>query len=179
MKDRIIQLRKALRYTQGAFGEKIGLTASGVSNIENGIREIQERHILLILSAFPQVSEEWLRNGTGPMFIQDDNPVRQIMQRYNFPDIVKQFLVAYDRLTPDEQKVVYKYTTELVTAIVGSGEPGANDAHDANDANDAHETIGEIDIDAETEAYRQQLINQKKVESSRSTGTGDTDSVRA
>ena len=125
---------------------------------------------MLILSAFPQVSEEWLRNGTGPMFIQDDNPVRQIMQRYNFPDIVKQFLVAYDRLTPDEQKVVYKYTTELVTAIVGSGEPGANDAR---------ETIGEIDIDAETEAYRQQLINQKKAESSRSPGTGDTDSVRA
>lgn len=173
MRERIIQLRKALRYTQGAFGEKIGLTASGVSNIENGIREIQERHILLILSAFPQVSEDWLRSGTGPMFIQDDNPVRQIMQRYNFPDIVKQFLVAYDRLTPDEQKAVYKYTTELVTAIVGSGEPGANDAHDA------HETIGEIDIDAETEAYRQQLINQKKAESSRSPGTGDTGSVRA
>ena len=170
MKDRIIQLRKALRYTQGAFGEKIGLTASGVSNIENGIREIQERHILLILSAFPQVSEEWLRHGTGPMFIQDDNPVRQIMQRYNFPDIVHQFLEAYNRLTPDEQKAVYKYTTELVTAIVGSGEPRTSDVPAA---------IAEIDVEAETEAYRQQLINQKKAESSRSLGTGDTDSVRA
>ena len=164
MKDRIIQLRKALRYTQGAFGEKIGLTASGVSNIENGIREIQERHILLILSAFPQVSEEWLREGTGPMFIQDDNPVRQIMQRYNFPDIVKQFLVAYDRLTPDEQKAVLKYTTELVAAIVGNGD---------------QVPTTEEEIDAEVEAYRQQLINQKKAESSRSPGTGDTDSVRA
>lgn len=165
MKDRIIQLRKALRYTQGAFGEKIGLTASGVSNIENGIREIQERHILLILSAFPQVSEDWLRSGTGPMFIQDDNPVRQIMQRYNFPDIVKQFLVAYDRLAPDEQKAVYKYTTELVAAIVGNGDPAP--------------MTEEEEIDAEVEAYRQQLINQKKAELSRSPGTGDTDSVRA
>ena len=165
MRERIIQLRKALRYTQGAFGEKIGLTASGVSNIENGIREIQERHILLILSAFPQVSEDWLRSGTGPMFIQDDNPVRQIMQRYNFPDIVKQFLVAYDRLTPDEQKAVLKYTTELVTAIVGNG--------------DQAKMTEEEEIDAEVEAYRQQLINQKKAESSRSPGTGDTGSVRA
>lgn len=164
MRERIIQLRKALRYTQGAFGEKIGLTASGVSNIENGIREIQERHILLILSAFPQVSEDWLRSGTGPMFIQDDNPVRQIMQRYNFPDIVKQFLVAYDRLTPDEQKAVLKYTTELVAAIVGNGD---------------QVPTTEEEIDAEVEAYRQQLINQKKAESSRSPGTGDTDSVRA
>lgn len=165
MRERIIQLRKALRYTQGAFGEKIGLTASGVSNIENGIREIQERHILLILSAFPQVSEDWLRSGIGPMFIQDDNPVRQIMQRYNFPDIVKQFLVAYDRLTPDEQKAVYKYTTELVAAIVGNGEQAP--------------MTEEEEINAEVEAYRQQLISQKKAGSSRSPGTGDTDSVRA
>lgn len=173
MNDRIMALRKALKLSQAEFGDKIGLTRSGISNVESGIRQVQERHIKLILSAFPQVSEEWLRHGTGPMFIQDDNPVRQIMQRYNFPEIVKQFLVAYGRLTPDEQKVVYKYTTELVTAIVGSGEPGANDANDAN------ETIGEIDIEAETEAYRQQLINQKKAESSRSPGTGDTDISRA
>lgn len=173
MQKRIIELREALHLSQADFAKKLGLTRSWLSNVELGIRDIQERHILLILSAFPQVSEDWLRSGTGPMFIQDDSPVRQIMQRYNFPDIVKQFLVAYDRLTPDEQKAVYKYTTELVTAIVGSGEPGANDAHDA------HETIGEIDIDAETEAYRQQLINQKKAESSRSPGTGDTDIPRA
>ena len=164
MNDRIMALRKALKLSQAEFGNKIGLTRSGISNVESGIRPVQERHILLILSAFPQVSEEWLRHGTGPMFIQDDNPVRQIMQRYNFPDIVKQFLVAYDRLTPDEQKAVYKYTTELVAAIVGNGEPAP---------------MTEEEIDAEVEAYRQQLINQKKAESSRSPGTGDTGSVRA
>ena len=170
MQKRIIELREALHLSQADFAKKLGLTRSWLSNVELGIRDIQERHILLILSAFPQVSEEWLRHGTGPMFIQDDNPVRQIMQRYNFPDIVKQFLVAYDRLTPDEQKAVYKYTTELVTAIVGSGEPRTSDVPAA---------IAEIDVEAETEAYRQQLINQKKAESSRSPGTGDTDSVRA
>lgn len=165
MNDRIMALRKALKLSQAEFGDKIGLTRSGISNVESGIRQVQERHIKLILSAFPQVSEEWLRHGTGPMFIQDDNPVRQIMQRYNFPDIVKQFLVAYDRLTPDEQKAVLKYTTELVAAIVGNGDPA--------------QMTEEEEIDAEVEAYRQQLINQKKVESSRSPGTGDTDSVRA
>lgn len=160
MKDRIIELRKALKYTQGAFGEKIGLTGSGVSNIENGIREIQERHIKLIISAFPQVSEEWLRYGTGPMFIQDDSPIRQVMQKYDFPAIVEQLLIAYDRLSPDEQRAVLKYTTELVTAIVGNGEDRAMTEEEA--------------IDAEVEAYRQQLLAQKKVGSYRSDGTGDT-----
>lgn len=165
MNDRIMALRKALKLSQAEFGDKIGLTRSGISNVESGIRQVQERHIKLILSAFPQVSEDWLRSGTGPMFIQDDNPVRQIMQRYNFPDIVKQFLVAYGRLDPDEQKAVYKYTTELVAAIVGNGDPAPMTEKE--------------EIDAEVEAYRQQLINQKKAESFRSPGTGDTDSVRA
>lgn len=165
MNDRIIALRKALKLSQAEFGDKIGLTRSGISNVESGIRQVQERHIKLILSAFPQVSEDWLRSGTGPMFIQDDSPIRQIMQKYDFPAIVQQFLEAYNRLTPDEQKAVLKYTTELVAAIVGNGDPAPK--------------TEEEEIDAEVEAYRQQLINQKKAESSRSPGTGDTDSVRA
>lgn len=164
MKDRIQALRKSLKLTQTEFGRKIGLSTAAVSDVEVGRRTVQDRHIKLITSAFPQVSEEWLRNGTGPMFIQDDNPVRQIMQRYNFPDIVKQFLEAYNRLDPDEQRAVYKYTTELVAAIVGNVDQAPTT---------------EEEIDAEVEAYRQQLINQKKAESSRSPGTGDTDSVRA
>lgn len=168
MQKRIIELREALHLSQADFAKKLGLTRSWLSNVELGIRDIQERHILLILSAFPQVSEEWLRSGTGPMFIQDDNPVRQIMQRYNFPDIVKQFLVAYDRLDPDEQQAVYKYTTELVTAIVGHLDAGADGMPAAMD---------DIDVEAETEAYRQQLIAQKKAASSRSRGTADTGSA--
>lgn len=170
MQKRIIELREALHLSQADFAKKLGLTRSWLSNVELGIRDIQERHILLILSAFPQVSEEWLRSGIGPMFIQDDSPIRQIMQKYDFPAIVQQFLEAYNRLTPDEQKAVYKYTTELVTAIVGSGEPRTSDVPAA---------IPEIDVDAESEAYKQQLINQKKAESFRSPGTGDTDSARA
>lgn len=170
MKDRIQALRKSLKLTQTEFGRKIGLSTAAVSDVEVGRRTVQDRHIKLITSAFPQVSEEWLRNGNGPMFIQDDSPIRQIMQKYDFPGIVQQFLEAYNRLDPDEQKAVYKYTTELVAAIVGSGEPRTSDVP---------AVLAEIDVDAETEAYRQQLINQKKEESSRSPGTGDTDSVRA
>lgn len=166
MKDRIQTLRKSLKLTQTEFGRKIGLSTAAVSDVEVGRRAVQDRHIKLITSAFPQVSEEWLRTGAGPMFIQDDNPIRQIMQRYDFPDIVRQFLEAYNRLDPDEQRAVYKYTTELVTAIVGSGEPRTSDVPAA---------ITEIDVEAETEAYRQQLINQKKAGSSRSPGIGDTE----
>lgn len=67
MHNRIKSLREDLNLSQEAFGAKIGLTRSGVSNIENGQRSVSERHIKLLVSAF-HVSEQWLRTGEGEMY---------------------------------------------------------------------------------------------------------------
>ena len=48
--------------TQEEFGERIGLSKSGISNIEKGIRGISERHIKLICTMF-NVNESWLKTG--------------------------------------------------------------------------------------------------------------------
>lgn len=62
IKDRIIQLRKQLSLSQESFGKQIGLSKSGISNIENGTRTISDTHIKIICSTFG-VSETWLRTG--------------------------------------------------------------------------------------------------------------------
>ena len=62
IKDRIIQLRKQLNLSQESFGKQIGLSKSGISNIENGTRTISDTHIKIICSTFG-VSETWLRTG--------------------------------------------------------------------------------------------------------------------
>lgn len=62
MKFRIKQLRNELGLTQEDFGKRIGLSKSGISNIENGTRNISARHIKLICSEFG-VSERWLKTG--------------------------------------------------------------------------------------------------------------------
>ena len=62
IKERIIQLRKQLNLSQESFGKRIGLSKSGISNIENGTRTISDTHIKIICSTFG-VSEEWLRTG--------------------------------------------------------------------------------------------------------------------
>lgn len=64
--DRIKELRIELKMTQEDFGNRIGLSKSGISNIENGARGIRERHIKLICSMF-NVSEAWLKTGEGPI----------------------------------------------------------------------------------------------------------------
>lgn len=62
VKDRIKELRNKLNLTQEEFGNKIGLSKSGISNIENGTRNVSSRHIKLICSVF-DVNESWLTTG--------------------------------------------------------------------------------------------------------------------
>ncbi len=52
---------------QEEFGKKIGLSKSGISNIENGVRGIRDRHIKLICNVF-NVNENWLKSGSSPTF---------------------------------------------------------------------------------------------------------------
>lgn len=68
-KSRIKSIRDYFSLSMGAFGKKIGLSASGVSALEYGTRSISEKHIKLICAAFPSISETWLRTGNGEMFV--------------------------------------------------------------------------------------------------------------
>ena len=109
MKERIEALRKALKLSQGEFGERIGLAASGVSGLETGYRAIQERHIKLILSAFPDVNESWLRDGIGDMFKSSSGEAERLVKKYSFPDIVGKLLTVYESLNGAQQEAVLEY----------------------------------------------------------------------
>lgn len=68
MNERLKELRKAMNLSQEKFGELIGITKSGVSDIESGRRDVTEKHIIMLKNN--GVSEEWIRTGNGEMFIQ-------------------------------------------------------------------------------------------------------------
>lgn len=69
MKDRIKKIRKKSGLTQVDFGERIGVKGNTITNYENGLRTPTDAVILSICREF-DVNEEWLRNGTGEMFVQ-------------------------------------------------------------------------------------------------------------
>lgn len=71
MKDRIKALRKELRLNQTAFGEKIGIKQGTVAGYENGSRQPIDAVISAICREW-NVSEKWLREGTGDMFVSAD-----------------------------------------------------------------------------------------------------------
>lgn len=67
MNDRIKELRKAMNLSQEKFGELLGITKSGVSDIESGRRKVTDQHVIMLVNN--GVNEEWLRTGKGSMFV--------------------------------------------------------------------------------------------------------------
>ena len=68
MNDRIKHIRKSLHMTQDEFATKIGLSRNFIAQVENGTKNPSDRTVSDICREF-DVNEEWLRNGTGEMFV--------------------------------------------------------------------------------------------------------------
>lgn len=66
--ERVKILRKELGLTLEKFGAPLGVQRSALSMIENDKSGIGDRTILLICREYG-VSEEWLRDGVGEMFV--------------------------------------------------------------------------------------------------------------
>lgn len=69
LNDRIKKLRKELDLTQREFGERIGIKGNTIAQYELGRNEPIDAVISLICREFG-VNENWLRDGTGEMFIK-------------------------------------------------------------------------------------------------------------
>lgn len=73
--DRVHELRKdRLNLSMEAFGSKVGVKKSAISEIEKGRNNVTEQMLRAICREF-NVREEWLREGEGEPFLamdQDD-----------------------------------------------------------------------------------------------------------
>lgn len=73
---RFKELRNACKKSQEEFGKILGLSKSGISEIESGRRNVTEQHLIMLRTwGEKSVNEEWLRTGSGEMFnsIDDEN----------------------------------------------------------------------------------------------------------
>ena len=71
MNERLKKLRKALDLTQQKFADTLGVKRNTVGQWECGINAITDQVITSICREF-NVNEEWLRNGSGDMFLPTD-----------------------------------------------------------------------------------------------------------
>ncbi len=108
IQSRIHQLRLKINLSQEEFGKQIGLSKSGISNIENGKRTISDTHIKIICSTFG-VSEQWLRTG--------EDLAQSVKELETFIDYLKSldFSVSIEPVSDSETEITVKNQT--VTAI--------------------------------------------------------------
>ena len=69
--ERVKEIRKKLNLTLEKFGLKLGVGKTAISKIEKNENTLTEQMFKSICREF-NVNEEWLRNGTGEMFIELD-----------------------------------------------------------------------------------------------------------
>ena len=64
-------LRKRLDLTIAQMADVLGLSPSGISAIECAQRNVTDKHIRLLASAYPRLNVEWLKSGEGDIFLPE------------------------------------------------------------------------------------------------------------
>lgn len=116
--ERVRELRKSLNLTMEKFGEPLGVKKSAISNIENGSRNLTDQMIIAICREY-NVNEEWLRTGSGEMFV----PLTRDEQIEVFignvlkdepGDFRRRLVSVLSRLTESEWELLEKKLKEIV-----------------------------------------------------------------
>ena len=144
MNERIKAARKVIGLTMEQFGARIGMGKSSVSKIEKGANSTTDQTIKSICREFG-VSEKWLRTGEGEMFDQStESSLDRLAAEYHLDERKKAIISAFLKLSTADQEAILRYVDSLAAELSVSSSA--------------------LDIDAEVEAYRQELLAQKKAE---------------
>lgn len=117
LNERVKQLRKTLDLTMEKFGDRLGVKKNSISQIESGKNSLTEQMIKSICREF-DVDEEWLRNGTGSMFIErtrDEEIANFIgtIQSVDDDSFMKKFISMLAKLDESEWALLEKMALKL------------------------------------------------------------------
>lgn len=116
MGERIKELRKAKNLTQQEFANQIGTTRNNIAGYETGRREPSAAAITLIITKL-NVSEEWLRNGTGEMFQpKPETVIDEIVQEYGLDDLDRQIIKEFIELPDKDREAIRVYLQSIISA---------------------------------------------------------------
>lgn len=121
MKDRIKQIRKALKLTQTDFGKRIGVAGNTITSYETGTREPSNTVITAICREF-NVNYDWLLNGSGDMFVElsaQELAAKIVGQALATKDdfIINTF-IALGQLSPQEWAAIKAFVEKIKSSDV-------------------------------------------------------------
>lgn len=117
MQERLNQLITELKINKSKFAAELGVSTAFVSQICSGARVPSDRTISDICRVF-EVSEEWLRTGSGPMMAVKTRreEITELAERLNAeePDsALLQFAAALASLDQDDWDAVKRFLEKL------------------------------------------------------------------
>jgi len=118
MNTRIKLVRKDANLTMEMFGQRLGVTRTAISNIENGHRSVTPQMVRSICREF-DINEEWLKTGNGEMKVNltKNQEIVDFMgaltNNTSDSDFRKRFIVALSKLSLDEWKVIEKLIDDI------------------------------------------------------------------
>lgn len=117
MKERIKEIRKTLRLSQGKFAETLNVSGNFIWMVEKGERSLSDRTIADICRQF-NVSEDWLRTGEGEMFSQavKKDEVAALVENVlskRFAQLKEEIMQSLDGLTDEELETIGKVFDNL------------------------------------------------------------------
>lgn len=119
MNERIKMLRKEyLKLSQTSFGEKLGVNRDVINNIENNrlARPDQKLSLIKLMCKEFSVNEDWLLNGTGPMFIEEEAfSLNSFVTQHGASDLELEILKAYFEIEPETRRKLIEHFRSRLT----------------------------------------------------------------
>lgn len=115
--ERIKYFRKdVLKMNQTDFAEAIGMKQRGASYIEQSGAGVTDKTIKTICLVF-NLNEDWLRNGTEPMYIQAPTfSLDDFVRQRGGTELEVYIMKAYFELEPDIRAMLVQHFKERLTA---------------------------------------------------------------
>ena len=122
MYERIKDLRKNhLKLSQEAFGGRLGVSRSVINNIERNAlaRPDQTLSLIKLICKEFSVNEDWLLNGSEPMFIEPDTfSLDEFVKQRGATDLELQIVKLYFDLDADTRKMLVSHFRSGLAAAV-------------------------------------------------------------
>jgi len=166
-----------LHITQKQLALKLGITQSGASYIEQLNNNVSDSTIKAICNIY-NISEDWLRNGIEPMYIQQQSfSLDEFAKQHNMTELEIEIFKVYLELDPDIRDTVVEYfksrlynntkylKSEPIKIKVPEKKPtlkAIKRPSNLTKKNISSEPMTETEIDTLVENYRHQLEAEKK-----------------
>lgn len=114
--EKLKVLRKALKLTQTAFGERLGVSIDVIKNLEYNRTTPNEIFINHMCEIY-NVNKDWLNGSSNEMFIASYNDdvalVEKMLKQYNPNQSIRTLLYSWSQLPPEKQEMLAEFAEDF------------------------------------------------------------------